>query len=106
MPKGCEWTISLQKEAEAEALVQFPTIHVIYDETHGETPDWPATLRELNVYLSKTTDHRVAQAWWSRHTSLVDLISRIAEVEPGVSGRDAAAEFKAALFARFPQLAD
>lgn len=92
-----------REEAEAEALTEFPTIEVTYQ---GDSPDWPAFLRNLHNYLGDTPNHRVARAWWTRHSFQVGIIAKTDEVEPGVSGKAAAAEFKAALFARFPQLAD
>lgn len=101
--QSLEYQRGQREEAEAEALTEFPTIEVTYQ---GDSPDWPAFLRNLYDYLNDTPNHRVARAWWTRHSFQVGIIAKTDEVEPGVSGKAAAAEFKAALVARFPQLAD
>lgn len=104
-----------RKEAEAEALVEFPTISFSYPEVGGkpsETPDWHAFLKNLHDYLGDTPNHRIAAAWLHRHSFQIDIIAKDAErvrspvTDKVISGKAAAEEFKAALFARFPQLAD
>lgn len=101
--QSLEYQKGQREEAEAEALTEFPTIEVTYQ---GDNPDWPAFMRNLYDYLNDTPNHRVARAWWTRHSFQVGIIAKTDEVEPGVSGKAAAAEFKTALVARFPQLAD
>lgn len=113
--QSLEYQQAQRKEAEDEALAEFPTLSFTYPEVNGEkseTPDWHAFLKDLYTYLRNTPNHRIAAAWWQRHTFQIDkTITNDAErvrspvTDKVISGKEAAAEFKAALFARFPRLA-
>lgn len=108
-----------RKEAEAEVLKEFPTIPFQKNSNFrgykGTDPDgfnWSGFLNHLRVYLDDTPNHRIARAWWTNHSFQVGVIERDAEqvrspfTDKVISGKAAAAEFKAELFARFPQLSD
>lgn len=105
-----DYFIELRKEAEAEATKEFPTLNVgviaIDGDEDNTVPNWPAFVRNLHAYLDDTPNHRVAAAWWHRHKVQVSYMAKAGEIEKGMTGAQAAAEFTKALFARFPQIAD
>lgn len=105
-----DYFVGLRKEAEAEATKEFPTLNVgviaIDGDEDNTVPNWPAFVRNLHAYLDDTPNHRVAEAWWKRHKVQVSYMAKAGEIERGVTGEQAAAEFTKALFARFPQIAD
>lgn len=96
----------LDVEAKAEADKHFPTLNVGHKKD-GETVNWPGFVKNINNYLRDTPDnHRVAAQWWNRHKIQVTYLAKAGEIEKGVTGAQAAAEFTKALFARFPQIED
>ena len=105
-----DYLVGLRKEAEAEATKEFPTLNVgviaIDGDEDNTVPNWPAFVRNLHAYLDDTPNHRVAAAWWHRHKVQVSYMAKAGEIEKGMTGAQAAAEFTKALFARFPQIAD
>lgn len=100
-----DYFAGLAAEAKSEADKEFPTLSVGIKED-GEA-DWPSFVRNLHAYLDDTPNHRIAAQWWDRHKFQVrSVLAKAGEIEPGVTGAAAAAEFTKALFARFPQIAD
>lgn len=100
-----DYFAGMAAEAKAEADKEFPTLNVGTLED-GETVNWPNFVRNLHDYLDDTPNHRIAAEWWIRHKIQVSYLAKAGEIEPGVTGATAAAEFTKALFARFPQIAD